>query len=310
VQKINIKIYTAICNQSHIYIYGRILSSKTTFPQSKFNWLNNFIKNYERLASKEMPNQSFTLSIGTINKKYTTNSEGYFRIHDSFAEKLTSPISLDISTSETGKTVSQKLILSDFTSNKFGVISDIDDTILYTNVLSKIKLFYNSFLLHSSQRKVILLTNIWYQQLQDATSFFSYISNSPWNFHDNLVHFITKNNFPNGPIFLRDYGFQKSDSLQSMVNHKRNEILNLIHFYPNKQWILIGDGGERDAAIYIEIYKQYPEKIKAIFIHKIGNAEHQSRIRQAINGHEHICFFIRNATEGMTICKKLDLIKH
>ena len=47
---------------------------------------------------------------------------------------------------------------------------------------------------------------------------------------------------------------------------KQQEILSILETYPDLPFILIGDSGEKDPDIYLEIANQYPDRIKAIYL--------------------------------------------
>ena len=56
---------------------------------------------------------------------------------------------------------------------------------------------------------------------------------------------------------------------------KQKEILNLLKTYPDLPFILIGDSGEHDVDIYLEIAELFPDRIKAIYLRSV---KHEKRI--------------------------------
>ena len=62
---------------------------------------------------------------------------------------------------------------------------------------------------------------------------FFYVSSSPWNLFSYLVAFQRTRNLPLGPMFLRDWGFDR-DTLGSAGHgaHKAGAIASLLDFYP------------------------------------------------------------------------------
>jgi len=45
------------------------------------------------------------------------------------------------------------------------------------------------------------------------------------------------------------------------------------------QFVLIGDSGEHDADIYIEIAEEFPERIKAIYLRSVNHEKRVFRVR-------------------------------
>lgn len=130
------------------------------------------------------------------------------------------------------------------------VISDIDDTIKISHVLSK-KTVFNVPRVHN----VFLGMNVAYQELQkqDKSIKFFYITNAPdfimEDWHQKLV---SKNNFPEGPILLRPELSEKE--------HKDKSIRALLASEKPDFVILIGDNGERDPEIYADIVADMAKK--------------------------------------------------
>ena len=60
---------------------------------------------------------------------------------------------------------------------------------------------------------------------------------------------------------------------------KQKEIIDILNLYPERQFILIGDGGEHDPDIYIEIAENFPNRIKAIYIRSVKHKKKVLRIR-------------------------------
>jgi phosphatidate phosphatase APP1 len=61
--------------------------------------------------------------------------------------------------------------------------------------------------------------------------------------------------------------------------HKQHEIRNILKTYPHLQFILIGDSGEHDADIYMEVAEEYPGRIKAIYLRSVRHKKKMMRIQ-------------------------------
>jgi phosphatidate phosphatase APP1 len=320
-KRIDIHPYTGYGNQNRIYCYGRILKRRNLFNRHPFSKWYSLVNTLKRMESDEIPNCKFVYTIGNHAKNGMTNSEGFYLVSDELPFNIDShsaTITIKIEKEDIDPRfvhdvdwiVNGKILFPNQNA-AFGVISDIDDTILKTEVLSTFKwrMLYNTAFLSAKDRKVVSGSVLWYQKLHDLRNPFFYISNSPWNLYDYLHRFLTGNRFPEGPILLRDFGIQVNDALQDYKNHKINEVEKIVLMYPNLPFILIGDGGETDADIYLDIAKKFPSRVKAIFIHRLGDARQQARIEQLVNGHENYFFFIKGVAEAMEISRKLSLIE-
>ncbi|MGB0930655.1 MAG: phosphatase domain-containing protein, partial [Chitinophagales bacterium] len=96
--------------------------------------------------------------------------------------------------------------------------------------------------------------------------------------YDLLEDFLDHNEIPKGPIFLRDFGIHKSEQAIKYKTHKHNEVLRILLSYPNLKFILIGDSGEKDLDIYLEVARAFPNRIVAIYIRKVDDRKRNERI--------------------------------
>ena len=63
--------------------------------------------------------------------------------------------------------------------------------------------------------------------------------------------------------------------------YKISKAMNIVDRYPEHQFILIGDSGEKDPEIYARIYREYPHNIKQILIRAVeGSNLHTSRFEE------------------------------
>ena len=187
----------------------------------------------------------------------------------------------------------------------FGVISDIDDTILHTGVVSKFKwkLLFNTFFKSPTKRKALEGSAELYQKLQrgkngkESNPFF-YVSHSPWNLYNYLTYFLEDNKFPKGAILLRS--MRNVFSRNKEVPEKQKAIVNIIKSYPDLKFILIGDAGEYDAEIYMEVVKSFPENVKAIILRDVSSIKKNERILNLIKDYKTVPFYLVKSSEEAT----------
>ncbi len=198
----------------------------------------------------------------------------------------------------------------------FGVISDIDDTILHTGVASTLKwqVLYNTFFKAAGNRIALKGAAEFYHLLHkgktgaEVNPIF-YVSHSPWNLYRYINYFLKKNNFPKGPIVLRNFPrlFRKKNT--SELPEKHQEILNLLEKHTNLKFILIGDSGEHDPDIYLEIVQQYPERIRAIYLRNVAHVKKMKRVQELFENYDEIpVLLVENSEQAIAHAKTYGFI--
>lgn len=288
--------YMGFGNAEKIFLRGRVLEDKGFRESSKTDsrWRN--LKNtYKHFETDEVPNAIIKAFFQNTERETTTDREGYFDIeltpeikperklwHDVELELLQPTNNSDKKTTANG----QILIPPD--TAKFGVISDIDDTILKTNVRNKLKMILTTILSNEHTRVPFEGVAAFYQALQRGISGIEnnpifYVSSSPYNLYSLLVKFLQLQEIPLGPIFLKDFGTHTPFTSGDHKTHKLENIKNVLETYPELQFILIGDNSEQDPEIYRQIVHEYPEKIRTIYIRKVNDRfENENDIEQLI----------------------------
>ena len=291
--------YTTYGTKNMAYLRGRVLEDKNIQPK-KDDTIYHLLKNtYKRFWTDEKENVVIKASFEGNEFVTTTNQEGYFRIR----EKI-DPLELDEDqhnwvsvgyTMEGGDAEAVSQMLVPQTGCDFGIISDIDDTVLQTGVTSflKLKVIYNSLLKSAFDREPLQGASPFYQSLEKGTKGtnsnpFFYISNSPWNLYNYLRMFLREKQFPAGPVLLRDFAMPWESNYQTEKNHKQREIRNIFLTYPNMKFIMFGDSAEHDASIYSEVAREFPEQVICIYLHAVNKKRQMEYVNSVIDGSEHV----------------------
>jgi phosphatidate phosphatase APP1 len=174
-------------------------------------------------------------------------------------------------------------------SSQFGVISDIDDTVIRTDATSMVRMFRATFLENARTRLPFPGVAALYRALQrgaDGTTLnpLFYVSSSPWNMYDMLEEFLAIQHIPAGPLLLRDWGFSPMGP-QSPLRHRAHKIATIrqiLDTYPALPFLLIGDSGQEDPEIYREVVRLYPNRILAIYIRNIRRSARRMSVIQAL----------------------------
>jgi phosphatidate phosphatase APP1 len=155
---------------------------------------------------------------------------------------------------------------------EYGVISDLDDTVIRTDVQSVPRMIRAVALGSAHTRLPFSGVAAFYRALQLGRSGrplnpIFYVSSSPWNLYDLLDEFLAIRGIPAGPLILRDWGIGVNAARNAP--HKLEAIAHILDAYPSLPFILIGDSGQQDPEIYSEIIARYPTRIQAAYIRNV-----------------------------------------
>ncbi len=307
IDQVLITPYRSYGTHSHLYIKGRVLDNEPLKITQDANIFKTIKTTYKQFDTFEIPDAQVDLSLpGKVQATTQSDDEGFFlfdnTIEQNLAEHADEEGWLDYDIFYKGPLGKKTELLEDpFIGDflipdpnaEYGVISDIDDTILHTGVTSflKLRLLKNSLLTNAYNRIPLKGAAEFYQKLhtgRDGTpnNPIFYLSNSPWNLYEYLKLFLDHNAFPKGPILLRKFRTPFDGSIKPEKPHKQKEIANILKTYPEMNFILIGDSGEHDASIYTEIAAQYPDRILAIYLRSVKHKKQMSRVRSIIDNFE------------------------
>jgi phosphatidate phosphatase APP1 len=201
---------------------------------------------------------------------------------------------------------------------RFGVISDIDDTVLVSHAASPFRMALTALLNNARTRSPFPGVAAFYQSLQagvrgDEHNPIFYVSSSPWNFYDLLVEFMQVNEIPAGPLLLRDYGRQNLRDIGHR-DHKRQAIDALLAAYPALPFVLMGDSGQEDPEIYASVVQDFPDRILGIHIRDVtpGSARRRQEIAALAEGTAAAgapLLFSAATADAVHFARRLDLIR-
>lgn len=154
---------------------------------------------------------------------------------------------------------------------RFGIISDVDDTIMVSQVPIHWKAAWNLLLSDPHHRSSVPGMSVFYNRIHDLDPLapFFYLSASPWNVEGSLRGFIQDHGFPPGPLLLRDLDPRPKTFVPSTVHHKLEFIHQLMADFPKMQFILLGDDGQRDPTTFAHVAHAYPGRVLAIGIRQL-----------------------------------------
>lgn len=273
-----IKLYNGFASDKVTHIFGHVLKSMSDQREKPTrNPFKNAVEMYKRYKVKPDPNCEVVLNIYGKSFTVTPDHKGFFQF--------------EVDGKPEGKIINYEVRLKDFDDVKRHgklfhsnppeiIISDVDDTVLVSHATSLAKKLYLLLTKNYESRKAFNGIREFYDHLcgHDEANKFFYVSSSEWNLYDFLKSFMDFNSLPRGVFLLQDIKSGIRDLFKSGGGshmHKADKIKMLINSYPDSQFILVGDSGQKDPYIYKKIALEYPHKIKQIYIRDIRSSRRE-----------------------------------
>jgi phosphatidate phosphatase APP1 len=158
---------------------------------------------------------------------------------------------------------------------EFGIVSDVDDTVMVTALPRPFLAAWNSFIINEHARTPVAGMAVLYERLTRANPGVPvvYLSTGAWNVVPTLTRFLSRNLYPRGPLLLTDWGPTKEHWFRSGPEHKRISLERLAAEFPRIRWLLIGDDGQHDPSIYADFAKRFPDHVRAVAIRQLTPGE-------------------------------------
>ncbi len=266
--------YDGFGTERSLALCGRVLEDEGFRPAHDADRaLRNLIAMYKRFESDEVPGARVRARYGTAETEAVTDREGYFSVEfrpDRAAAPGWHDVALELVGSSRAASATGRVLVPPG-SARFGIISDIDDTVIRSDVTRKFRMLLSLAISNSRTRKPFEGVRAFYRALhagasgKDGNPIF-YVSKSPWNLYAPLVEFLAHQGIPLGPLLLRDYG---KHLLFAPASHKERSIIRILEAYPKLKFVLIGDSGEEDPEIYSEVVRRCPDRVRVIYIRSV-----------------------------------------
>jgi len=180
---------------------------------------------------------------------------------------------IDLSVAEAEPVSAQVFVIDP--QERFGLISDVDDTVWVTALPRPLVAAWNTFIVDEHARIQVSGMSVLYERIrrQHPGAPIIYLSTGAWNIAPTLRRFLTRNLFPPGPFLLTDWGPTHDRFFRNGKEHKRNQLRRLAEEFPGVRWLLFGDDGQHDEAIYAEFASEHPRSVAAVCIRQLSTGE-------------------------------------
>jgi phosphatidate phosphatase APP1 len=267
--------YTGYGSTESIRVLGRVVLvpkrarsgiGKATEDLIKRRGFRNFI-------SAACVRASVTITVGGQVISVTTDRGGYIdeRVRNHGLPPGWQEVKVRSRTSKTA--LADVHVVADDVS--YGIISDIDDTIITTWLPRPMIAAWNSFIRDESARQAVPgMARMYHGLLADHPGApVIYISTGAWNTHGFLARFLKRHGYPPGAMLLTDWGPTNTGWFRSGVAHKADTMLQLTRDFPNISWVLVGDDGQHDPVTYANFARVAPDRVRAIAIRQLSATE-------------------------------------
>ena len=265
--------YRGFGKAGELMVRGRVLMEKriTRAREAEPVW-RNVLNTYRRFQSDEVAGAKVRAMYRDAVVETVTDEEGHFqiRLESSLldADSLWQEVGLMLSG---GQAPVAAHVLVPPPDAQFGIISDIDDTIVKTGATSLKEMIRTVMLSNAAQRTPFEHVADLYRALHAERNPLFYVSSGPWNLYELIHDYLDIHGIPHGPIFLQDWGLDEVTLItRPHEEHKLAQIQAIFDYYPTLPFLLIGDSGQHDPEIYLKAIQANPGRVKLAIIRDVS----------------------------------------
>lgn len=295
-----IQPYLGYGNREIIALRGRVLQDNGIMRADEHDTLwHNLLNTYRRFVTDEIPYAVVKARFDAQETVVTADEEGFFEVKFSVTDEMPADRMVDRVALELVSIPGQTDFADDVCAigrviipgpqAEYGVISDIDDTVIQSDVLSLINLVRNTLFRNARTRLPFPGVAALYRALHEgsggAGNPIHYVSSSPWNLYDLLIEFLQLKRIPPGPLFLKRAGRTEDQWLARVLASQKAEAIDeILAMYTYLPFVLIGDSTEHDPEIYARVAAQYPGRVRAIYIRDVRTSPKRRAEIEALIG--------------------------
>ena len=307
---------------NELLVRGRVIAEKaiTRATEAESMW-RNLVNSYRRFQSDEIANAKVRATYRDAVVESVTDEEGYFQIRleprELAEHTLWQEVDLALDPSQWGAAAPGGAVVAKAhvvlpRSADFGVISDIDDTIVRTGATSVLTMI-RSVIQNAAARLPFEGVAELYRALHRDRNPIFYVSSSPWNLYELLDDFMRLHGIPHGPMLLQDWGIDDSTLvIASHETHKLAQIQTLVEYYPSMRFVLIGDSGQHDPEIYLRVIQTHAQRIIAAIIRDVTDDVRDqgvARIAEEARTAGVEMVFVKESSEALEHARRLGLLQ-
>ncbi|MFV8332321.1 App1 family protein [Flavobacterium sp. GSP14] len=317
-----LKLYRGYANEQELIVMGHVFKPTTI---EEYNFQKKNLKNATSVIKmfqiKTQANADVYLDHNNVKIHTKTLNDGYFKFCVPLDQYTTYGwIDYEVSITYNNESITTRDSYIRPHKGNLGIISDIDDTFLVSHTLNPLKKLYVLLFKNINKRKIYEDVVTHYQALSTAGrenkeefNAFFYVSSSEWNLYRFITKFTEIHKLPKAVLLLKDIKTSLTDFFltgRGNHNHKFEKIKHILEFYPNLEYVLLGDDSQHDPYLYEAICKIFPVTVKAVYIRQTGTSK-KEKVISVLNNLEtlnvSVCYF-KNSSEAIAHSKAMGLI--
>lgn len=275
--------YRSYGTSDRVFVRGRVLADDP-IPRSRpeDRWWRNLRSTWRRMKSDEVSDAKVAIRFRGSETLANADPEGH--VHTWIvpddpppAASLWHPARIAVVHPEPENPVALDVpVLVPPPTARYGVISDIDDTVVRADVANLVRLVADVVFGSAHTRMPFPGVAAFFRALHRgvhgrATNPVFYVSNGPWNLYDAFIHFLELHEIPVGPVELRDWGPLWDEARRiGRREDKTAAVERIFETIPDLPFLLVGDSGELDPEIYRDIVHRFPARVPAVYIRDVS----------------------------------------
>ena len=276
-----IEAYRGYGSREKAFLIGRVFRQSTAQGATARTGILAHLRDIgRRIGRRKVAGATVSARLGATTAQTTTDRDGFFR----FDLDLVDPPPADRSWHAVAlRLEAEPPVLATGAvyvprgAMRCVVVSDIDDTVMYTGVGNTLAMLWRLFVADARSRTAFPGVAALYRALHDGPGGDEdnpvlYVSRAPWGTYDMLTAFFRRHGIPVGPeLFLREWGLSWRHPLPRRAeHHKRDLIGNMLALYADTPFVLIGDSGQHDPEVYAGLVRDHPGRVMAVYIRNVS----------------------------------------
>ena len=274
--EIAVAVHHAFGTRRHFIIEGRVLEredGREVRPGD--SQTTNFLRTVRSLHAEEQKGVPLCLRFADHTWELRSDSEGYFALKGETPPQAAPgwhSVLIEVP-GNPAHTEAKVLIVPD--GETIGIISDIDDTVVFSEVGDHTRLLAHTFLENPLQRRAVPGVAAHYRGIAARNAHpesapVIYLTAAPRHLLPAIGEFLAHNNFPVGPIIAKKVTVGGGDPLLDQERYKLERIEAILDELPDVRFVLSGDDGERDPEVYRKIREKHPSRVEAVYIRRVS----------------------------------------
>ena len=288
-----IEAYRGYGSRERAFLIGRVFRQSTAQRATGRTGILAHLRDIgRRIGRRKVAGATVSARLGATAAQTTTDRDGFFRfdldlVHPPPSDRSWHGVALRLEAEPPVLATGEVYVPRG--AMRCVVVSDIDDTVMYTGVGNTLAMLWRLFVADARSRTAFPGVAALYRALHDGPGGDEdnpvlYVSRAPWGTYDMLTAFFRRHGIPVGPeLFLREWGLSWRHPLPRRAEHHKRDIIgNMLALYADTPFVLIGDSGQHDPEVYAGLVRDHPGRVMAVYIRNVSHDPDRSAEIEAL----------------------------